>query len=571
MVGWLCALLVLGWLGGGVASGSEAPTVAGYSREEALRLGERMYREGLLPDGRPMTAFVMGDIPVDGRMFTCDDCHQRSGIGSKEGRVIVYPTNGKELYQPRRRNQAYRVPRGARPGDTGQGYLPDHSNAPDARPAYTDETLALALRVGVDPTGRKLDYAMPRYVLGDRAMAVMIHYLKNLSSEPAPGVDGSTLHFATVVSHDVPPADREAMLACLRAHVEAHNAQYRHEERRAQWGVYYHTEKNVRYRRWELDVWELQGPRDTWRSQLESYYRAKPVFALIGGVATGSWEPIHRFCEEHQLPCVLPITDLPVISETDWYTLYFSKGFYQEGEGAAKYLHAGGRAPQDVSVVQVVRKGERGAVTARGFREMWERLGHPPPAVRELPPDGEVAPAWWNELGSAERPLAVLLWLETGVEEALEALSRAARRPALVFVSSSLLGPKLASIPDDVRDRVYLTYPRALPGENETRRDAVRSWLRARKIPLTNMDIQSKMMFLGFMWPMAVAQMRSEFFREYFLEQFDMMIDQTYTIAVYPRLTFGPGQRYASKGCYIVQLTNGPAPVFLKRGDWVTH
>jgi hypothetical protein len=65
--------------------------------------------------------------------------------------------------------------------------------------------------------------------------------------------------------------------------------------------------------------------------------------------------------------------------------------------------------------------------------------------------------------------------------------------------------------------------------------------------------------------------MRSEFYRDYFVEGFDMMTDQDYAIAVYPRLTFGPGQRYASKGCYIVKLGKGPDPILLPVNDWVTY
>ena len=47
--------------------------------------------------------------------------------------------------------------------------------------------------------------------------------------------------------------------------------------------------------------------------------------------------------------------------------------------------------------------------------------------------------------------------------------------------------------------------------------------------------------------------------------------DQDYAIAIYPRLSFGSGQRYASKGCYMVQLTKGPDPQLVKVSDWVIH
>jgi hypothetical protein len=68
------------------------------------------------------------------------------------------------------------------------------------------------------------------------------------------------------------------------------------------------------------------GPADTWRSQLEDLQRARPVFALLGGLAAGDWRPIHEFCEAEAIPCLFPITELPEVSEADWHTLYFSKG-----------------------------------------------------------------------------------------------------------------------------------------------------------------------------------------------------------------------------------------------------
>ncbi|MDA8240180.1 MAG: hypothetical protein M0Z67_07390 [Nitrospiraceae bacterium] len=39
--------------------------------------------------------------------------------------------------------------------------------------------------------------------------------------------------------------------------------------------------------------------------------------------------------------------------------------------------------------------------------------------------------------------------------------------------------------------------------------------------------------------------------------------DEIYPL--YPRFSFGPGQRYGSKGCYIVQLARGPKPELIKK------
>ena len=65
--------------------------------------------------------------------------------------------------------------------------------------------------------------------------------------------------------------------------------------------------------------------------------------------------------------------------------------------------------------------------------------------------------------------------------------------------------------------------------------------------------------------------MRHDFYRDYFLDVIDMMRDQYYAISTYSRLSFGPGQRYASKGCYIVQLTGGDEPKLEKKSNWVIH
>jgi hypothetical protein len=563
----LCSLF-LAFPGSSHASPPSAE-IAGYPAAEARLLGERMYREGILPSGEPMKAVVMGNIPVDGRMFACDDCHQRSGIGSVEGNVITWPTNGRSLYAPRRSDDRFLPPQGEEKSNPRRN-LPPLLRSEDVRPAYTDETLARALRLGTDPSGRRLNPEMPRYILGDRDMAVLIHYLKNLSSVLSPGVDGTTITFATVVTEGVPRAEREAMLAVLRAHVDTHNAQSRSEEKRARANTfYYKTEKLQAYRRLKLLVWELSGPPDTWREQLDARYRQEPVFGLLGGMAAGSWAPIHAFCEENRIPAIFPLTDLPVVSDANWYSLYFSKGVYQEGEAAANYLHRVASLPRDARVVQVLRKDPRADALSRGFEEDWKKSGRPVPARRVLGPKESLTGRLLSELGEGGQPAVLLLWLDARDVRGLAALEGAADREATLFLSFTLLGGDLSVVPEALRDRTYVTYPYVLPHSSENRLYGVMAWLKQRRIPVTNLHNEAGMYFLGGMLSGVLKRMRSEYFREYFLEGFDMNTYQEYAVSAYPRLSFGPGQRYAAKGCYIVQLGEGPDPDLVPKSDWI--
>ena len=219
---------------GAAGAPETAAAPAGLSREEALRLGEAMYREGRLPSGEPMKALVQRDIVVQGNEVTCFNCHMRSGLGSLEGGVTTLPTNGARLYVPLR--SAYELP------STSMGFRP--IKAP--RPAYTDETLAKALWLGIDPAGRVMSETMPRYSLNPREMEIMLFYLKNLSSSYSPGVTKDLIRMATVVSEGVRPEDRDSMLAPLTSFVE-----------HFPWKL-------------PLDVWELKGPEQTWKVDRKS-------------------------------------------------------------------------------------------------------------------------------------------------------------------------------------------------------------------------------------------------------------------------------------------------------------
>jgi hypothetical protein len=549
-------------VGAAPAFAQQEETVAGVPTDEAFRLGERMYRDGLLPSGEPMRAFVQQDVEVDGTMFSCESCHVRSGMGSIEGTVITLPTNATWLYKPLV---------GAEMSPRSQERIPARLDPPPFRPAYTDKALARALRLGRDPNGRVLDYVMPRYVLNSSDMEVMVHYLKNLWAESSPGVDETTLSFATVVSDEVSAEERQAMVQTLTAHITDHNSQTRHEERRAKGGPFYKEEKYVPYRRFSLAVWELKGAPETWTTQLEKYYREGPVFALLGGITTGEWAPIHEFSERNRIPCLLPVTDYPVISESDWYTLYFSKGYYQEGETAARFIRRSPDLSRDVAVAQVYRATRQGRELAEGFNQTRLRMRLPVAEDIELEDDTVIDRAFWRKLVNEHANAVLVLWLGADDLSTVDELAAVEPRPPALFISSTTIGESLFSLPGQVRDFTFITHPTSF-SEDETRsRLATERWLQAKGLPITNFETQAKMYFLGWMLSGMVKMMRDDFYRDYFFDLIDMMRDQYYSIAVYPRLSFGPGQRYASKGCYVVQLTQGPEPTLEKRSNWVVH
>src|SRR2546421_117281 len=180
-----------------------------------LAEAETLYRHGILPDGRPLRGERKGGEAVEAQAAACANCHRRSGFGVEEGRIVIPPINGKYLFREGSTDAATV----AHPGT--------EATTPRRRSRYTSETLARAIREGIDPDGRTLDYLMPRFALDDASMQLLIGYLRELSAHPAPGALTDILQFATVVTPDADPVKRDAMLEVLNHFFGNKNAYYR--------------------------------------------------------------------------------------------------------------------------------------------------------------------------------------------------------------------------------------------------------------------------------------------------------------------------------------------------------
>jgi len=502
-----------------------------------------------------MVATVQNDVTLTGTRAACANCHRRSGFGSSEGQIVARTITGPALYSP------------AYPPHPKMHQSPVES--PLNRPAYTDETLANAIRTGADMTGRRLTQPMPRYSLAKEESDALIAYLKTLSTAPSPGVTDQAIHFATVVTEGVEPAKRKAMLGVLEAFFRDKNAGTRHETLRAERAPWDMEREYKAYRNWRLHLWELTGRPETWRAQLDAYYREQPVFALASGIGTGTWRPVHDFCERLEIPCVFPNVDFPVISENGHYAFYFSKGVTLEAEVLAKHLGEMSERSHNAPIIQVFRDDETGRVPADAFRSAMKNYGNDD--IQDLGLDPAVKPTadYWLALLKRRHPALLLLWLGDSDLGALETLAASALAPEAIYLSSILTNKPLSSLAAKSRAKLRYVYSFELPEALDRRLLRIRAWLKSKKIELIDERIQANTYFAVTQAGAALMHMVDNFSRDYFVEKIEHEVDTAIATSIYPRLTLGAGQRFASNGCYLVEASMEAKGALMPFSSWI--
>jgi len=498
---------------------------------EGRDAGRRMFREGIGLSGEPMTAIVTGDVPLLGTQFTCQNCHGRSGMGSAEGRYVVPSIAGPILFAPAHQPK---------------------------RPAYDLASFARALREGLDPAGDPLDPLMPRYRLSDDEVAALAAYLAGLTIGPSPGADDKQIRLATVVTDGVSPDAREAVLAVLRQYVEEKNRQTRLESERWNRGTTPASRLPTLFREWVLDVWTLSGPSDRWPEQLEAYYREGPPFALLGGMSDRSWNPIGRFCERHEIPCLFPGTDLPDAEADDFYTLHFSRGLALEADLIASHLDTN---PGTHVVVQVYC-GEAPERAAEALRSVLTPRGI---AVEDLEFECEASlPV--ADLASrlaVDPGAAAVLWVRHERLAPLEGLLPAGR----IYASSTLLGRELDGPLLSAEGPVFVAHPFRLPGESDSAFKRFRLWARTRGIEIRYPRLQSQAFFACLAANDALTHLRRYLVRDYVLDMLDHAQGLAVYLPIYPRPTLGPGQRFLAKGGYVLPIVDGQLDT--RKAEWI--
>jgi hypothetical protein len=514
---------------------------------QAASVGETIYRHGILPSGGPLQGEREPGMRVEGATAACINCHRRSGLGMKEGRRTIPPVAGSYLFHPRAENaDALDLP-------FVEGMRAD-------RDPYTAETLARAIRTGVAADGKPLSYLMPHFELDDAAMAALIAYLQQLSPGAVPGVTHSTLHFATIVTPDADPVVSAAVIEVLTKFFDDKDRYTRAESPRL------HSSRRMMFkvnRRWQLHIWRLTGAAETWEAQLRAKLAAEPVYAVISGVGGRTWTPVQRFCEAEELPCLFPNVDLPVDSEGDFDTLYLSKGVLLEAALIAHELRA--RREPVRRVVQIHRTGDVGADAAAALRSEL-REGGIQVIVRSVSaraPARELA-----GLAAALEPGDIpVLWLR---KQDIAALGEPPAGVPLAYMSGRMGGLEQAPLPPAWRSRTHMAYPFDLPEHRRVQVDYPLGWFRMEKIPVVAEQVQADTYLVCAILSEAINHMVDTFVRDYLVERVEESLEHRIVTGYYPRLALAPGQRFASKGGYVVHFAGESGTRVIADGGWIT-
>jgi mono/diheme cytochrome c family protein len=580
-----------------------------FATDISTEIGRNIYEEGRLSSGAPLVGARLGGVKIAGKQAACIQCHRPSGMGSVEGDFLVPPITGKALYGGGDKVIASMDPRRGR--SFNQAHEP-----------YTDASLSQAIRLGKHVSGRDMNVIMPRYQLSDAELQSLVAYLRQLSPAWSPGVEDNAIHFATVVTPEVPAARKQVFTSTILAAFAQKNANTLPGRRHMVSG----PEMVLRTERpWKLHVWELQGSADTWPQQLAAQYDKQPVFALVSGLTDTTWDPMHTFCETRHVPCWFPSVPVtPTIAQQGKYSLYFSRGATLEAEVLAEHLS---QMSGTGRVIQILSTDTSAATLAsQAFEQRWATLQKDRPVAAK--PERFSLDQWRAASGKLNTQDNLVLWLDA---KDMESFVAAPMQAGKVFLPASLRAISGTAIPETWRDRVHLVYPYELPAKRGPSLAYFHNWLSLRRLPLADEVMQSEVYFAANYLTDTIAEMLDNLYRDYLIERAENMLSrwearkaedesrergslrrvarvavlqgsaatpntpsatpstpittgttevvapplatdmlvQRRAVSVYPRLSLGPGQRFASKGAYIVKLAADKNAPLMAETDWI--
>jgi hypothetical protein len=261
--------------------------------------------------------------------------------------------------------------------------------------------------------------------------------------------------------------------------------------------------------------------------------------------------------------------DYPDVAGSGYYPIYFSRGVTLEAEVLAKHLLETAQAGKPGAIVQVFRDNVPGRLPSRVLRNVLQGKSGKTIVDYPLADDGRLPVDFLSRRVGDERPAILVLWLN---DAELAALDLAVAPPdglQAIYVSASLAAMRRPGLPEGWQSRLYMVYPFDLPATRTQRLARLHAWLRARQIPPGDERTQANAFFAATIAGDAVSHMGENFSRDYFIERIEQMAQSALSPSIYPHLSLGPGQRFASRGAYVVRFPGDAGGVPIAVSDWL--
>ncbi len=517
--------------------------------------GKRIYQQGILPNGKPLTGIGAGNITLSGTQASCIRCHRRSGFGSTEGNLRISPILGDILYRQRNKSDKELTRRRIK----GHG----------ARPAYTNSSLSQAITQGLGADQRVLNKLMPRYQLTSNESDAIIEYLKSLTLKTEPGITKENIHIATIYSTDVANKNTQAMLDLLNVFIKDVNAKTRQEQKRATNAPWHKRWEYQSYRTIKLHSWKLTGSPSSWKRQLEKYYATQNVFAVINGISNKSWNAVHQFCNKTNLPCLFPTTELPIIAKNNIYNFYFSGGIAFDAKSIASHIKTFANNTNK-TVLQVYRNNAKSKTAAKVLKS---ELSSNKTIVKNhvIKIKDALSATKWSELIKHYKPNIIVSWLDANDVSAINTRAVNSKTVDRLYYSYSHLGDDYPKIIIANTEKSFLVYRNMLPKRKKLHMTRATFWAKRKNIDISNEKIIGNAFFAATLLNRAIKKMRAYLKRDYLVEIVESMLENNAFHSVYPNLALGPDQRIASKGAYILGPLNNQDVNKKQNNIWIRH
>jgi len=158
-----------------------------------------------------------------------------------------------------------------------------------------------------------------------------------------------------------------------------------------------------------------------------------------------------------------------------------------------------------------------------------------------------------------------VLWLRP---RDLAALATVPAPAGKVLISGQLGGLERAPLPAAWRAASVLAQPVDLPDRRRVRVDFAMGWFALRKVAVVAPRVQADTYLACGLLSEAMNHSADVAVREYLVERLEDMVEHRVITGYYPRLTLAPGQRYASKGGFLVRFAGPEGTRLVVDRDW---